>query len=110
MKNLPQDQFIEGGYNQVWGVDPSKDSTNSYILGLEPGIHNERIEWDQGHNNRPGVIYDSEKALPATCYSGNRSVDDLYFNDSSEISRAFPYTDNMYTTLGDPSAGFIGVH
>jgi hypothetical protein len=108
MKNLPQDQFIEGGYNQVWGVDSTKDSTNAYILGLETGIHNERIEWEQGHNNRPGVIYDSEKALPATCYSGNRSVDDLYFNDSAEISRAFPYVDNMYTTLGDPSAGFIG--
>ena len=104
-KNLPQDTFIEGGYNQVWGVDPSKDSTNAYMLGLEQGIHNGRIEWEQGLNNRPGVIYDSEKALPATCYSGNRSVDDLYFNDPAEISRAFF---NTYTTLGDPSAGFIG--
>jgi len=107
MKNLPEDKYIQGGYNGVWDVDPSKDSTNAYILGLEKGIHNGRLEWEMGHNDRPGVIYNSEKALPATCYSGNRSVDDLYFNNQYEISRAFPWTSNEYTTLGDPSAGFL---
>ena len=107
MKNLPPNEFIEGGYNGVWIPNENLDSANAYVLGLEKGIHNDRIEWEQGLNNRPGVIYDSEKALPATCYSGNRSVDDLYFNDSNEIARAFPYVDNTYTTLGDPSAGYL---
>jgi hypothetical protein len=108
MKNLPDDTFVEGGYNDVWSPDSSKTSSNAYVLSIEKGIHNGRIEWDMGLNNRPGVIYDSEKALPATCYSGARSVDDLFMNDQLEINRAFPYTDNTYTTLGDPSAGFIG--
>ena len=107
MKNLPKDTFVEGGYNGVWADDPYKDSNNAYVLSLEKGIHNGRIEWNMGHNDRPGVIYDSSKALPATCYSGNRSVDDLYFNNQKEVSRAFPWVNNEYTTLGDPSAGFI---
>jgi hypothetical protein len=107
MKNLPDDTFIGGGYNDVWAPDAAKTSSNAYVLGIEKGIHNGRIEWDLGHNNRPGVIYDSEKALPATCYSGARSVDDLFMNDQQEINRAFPYVNNEYTTLGDPSAGYI---
>ena len=105
MKHLPDDTFIQSNGN-VNSWDPSNYS-NSYALGIEKGIHNERIEWEQAHNSRPGVIYDSEKALPATCYSGNRSVDDLFWNNKEEISRAFPYTDNTYTTLGDPSAGYL---
>jgi hypothetical protein len=107
MKNLPDDTFVGGGYNDLWVNNPSKTSSNAYVLGIEKGIHNGRIEWDMGHNNRPGVIYDSEKALPATCYSGARSVDDLFMNDQQEINRAFPYVNNEYTTLGDPSAGYI---
>jgi len=108
MKPLPEDQYIQGGYNDVWAPDNGTVSSNAYLLNLEKGIHNGRIEWELGHNNRPGVIYDSEKALPATCYSGARSVDDLFMNDQLEINRAYPYVNNEYTTLGDPSAGFIG--
>jgi len=108
MKPLPEDQYVQGGYNDVWAPDNGTVSSNAYLLNLEKGIHNGRIEWELGHNNRPGVIYDSEKALPATCYSGARSVDDLFMNDQLEINRAYPYVNNEYTTLGDPSAGFIG--
>lgn len=104
MKNLPEDHYIEGGYNDSFNT---LNSSNAYTLGIEKGIHNGRIEWELGHNNRPGVIYDSEKALPATCYSGARSVDDIFMNDQQEINRAYPYVNNEYTTLGDPSAGFI---
>jgi len=107
MKKLPQDEFIEGGYNDIWAMDQTKDSTNAYILGLEKGIHNGRIEWEQGHNDRPGVVYDPNIPVPGLCYSGNRSINDFFQNNKEEISRAFPYTDNTYTTLGDPSAGMI---
>jgi len=107
MKNLPDNEYSQGGYNGIWAPDSSKDSSNAYILGMEPGIHNERLEWVQGHNNRPGVVYNPDIPVPALCYSGARSVDDLFQNNKVEMSRAFPYTDNTYTTLGDPSAGFI---
>jgi len=109
MVRLPGDTFVKAGYNDTWAPDNQKTSINSYVLGLEEGIHNSQIEWQMAPNNRPGVIYDSAKALPATCYSGNRSVDDLYFNDTQEINKGNSYmADNTYTTLGDPSAGFIG--
>lgn len=107
MKKLPEDEYIQGGYNGIWAMDNSKDSTNAYILGLENGIHNNKLEWVQGHNDRPGVIYDPNIPVPGLCYSGARSIQDLYQNNATEISRAYPYTDNTYTTLGDPSAGFI---
>ena len=110
MVHLPENEYIQGGYNNEWAVNAGMDSANAYLLGMEQGIHNDRIEWKQQHNDRPGVIYDSEKALPATCYSGNRSVDDLYFNDQTEINRAYPYVNNEYTTLGDPSAGFLAAN
>ena len=107
MKSLPDNEYIQGGYNGIWAPDSGKDNANAYILGMGDGIHNERIEWKQGHNDRPGVVYNPDIPVPALCYSGARSVDDLFQNNKTEISRAFPYTDNMYTTLGDPSAGFI---
>ena len=107
MKKLPEDEYIQGGYNGIWAMDNSKDSTNAYILGLENGIHNNKLEWVQGPNDRPGVIYDPNIPVPGLCYSGARSIQDLYQNNATEISRAYPYTDNTYTTLGDPSAGFI---
>ena len=107
MKKLPEDEYIQGGYNGTWAMDNSKDSTNAYILGLENGIHNNKLEWVQGPNDRPGVIYDPNIPVPGLCYSGARSIQDLYQNNATEISRAYPYTDNTYTTLGDPSAGFI---
>ncbi len=100
MKPLEENHFIpEQNFN-----------ANSFVLGLQDGLHNERIEWEQGLNNRPGVIYAPDKKLPATCYSGSRSIDELYFNDSKLIQKSYPFYDNTYTTLGDPSAGFIGVH
>jgi hypothetical protein len=107
MKKLPEDEYIQGGYNGIWAMDNSKDNTNAYILGLENGIHNNKLEWVQGHNDRPGVVYDPNIPVPGLCYSGARSIQDLYQNNATEISRAYPYTDNTYTTLGDPSAGFI---
>jgi hypothetical protein len=107
MKKLPEDEYIKGGYNGIWAMDNSKDNTNAYILGLENGIHNNKLEWVQGHNDRPGVVYDPNIPVPGLCYSGARSIQDLYQNNATEISRAYPYTDNTYTTLGDPSAGFI---
>jgi hypothetical protein len=107
MKSLPEDEYSQGGYNAIWAPDPSKDNANAYVLGMVSGIHNERLEWKQGHNDRPGVVYDPNVPVPALCYSGARSIDDLFQNNKVEISRAFPYTDNTYTTLGDPSAGFI---
>lgn len=107
MKNLPENEYTQGGYNEVWSPDDSKVSANAYILGLEKGIHNERIEWVQGHNDRPGVVYDPDIPVPGMCYSGNRSIDDFFQNNKTEKSRAYPFTDNTYTTLGDPSAGFI---
>jgi len=109
MKKLPEDEYYQGGYNHVWHSNDKADSSNAYILGLEQGIHNERIEWRQGHNNHPGVVYSSDKLLPATCYSSNRTVDDLFMNDPNEIARAYPYVNNEYTTIGDPSAGFVGM-
>ena len=108
MKNLERDTFVKTeGYNDQWVNSPSKNSSNAYILGIDKGIHNERLEWNQGLNDRPGVVYSPDVALPGTCYSGSRSVDDMYFNDRSLIKKVYPYVDNTYTTLGDPSAGFI---
>jgi hypothetical protein len=107
MKKLPENEYIQGGYNGIWSPDENTDNSNAYILGMEAGIHNERLEWVQGHNDRPGVVYNPDIPVPALCYSGARSIDDLFQNNQTEISRAFPYTDNTYTTLGDPSAGFI---
>ena len=110
MKNIPKNTFVETqGYNNTWINDPTKNSANAYILGMDGGIHNERIEWKQGLNDRPGVIYNSEIALPSTCYSGSRSVDDLYSGNDDIIKKTYPFADNTYTTLGDPSAGFIGM-
>jgi len=107
MKRIPESEYSKGGFNGTWVPDGSKDSANSYILGLSNGIHNERLEWTHDINNRPGVVYSSDKVLPGGCYSGNRSLNDLYTNDPSLISKAYPYYDNTFTTIGDPSAGIV---
>lgn len=109
MKKLPNDQFIQEGFNNEWAVDNSKTSANAYILGVEKGIYNNKIEWAQGHNDRIGVVYDSEKVSPGMCYSSNRSIDDLYHENKDAMAKAYPYVDLTYTTLGDPSAGYITV-
>jgi hypothetical protein len=109
MVDLPKDQYVNEGYNDVWAPDSAKTSSNAYVLGMSAGLHNPEIEWKQATNDRPGVIY-GDKALPGTSYSGNRSVEDLFMNDPVEIKRAFPYLGpNEYTTLGDPLAGFVGL-
>lgn len=109
MAKLPGDKFIKSDFNDAWQNDNSKSSSNAYVLGIDKGIHNNRIEWNQEPNSRPGIILSPEKAAPAICYSGNRSVNDLFMDNQNDISRAYPYTDKMYTTLGDPLAGFIKV-
>lgn len=101
LKHLPDNE---------WSPDAFKkggQSANAYILGMEEGVHNKHIEWRQGFNNKPGIVYDSH-TTPGSCYSGNRSVKDLYSTiGSDEYNRALQHVDNTYTTLGDPSAGFI---
>ena len=71
------------------------------------GLHNGLLEWENGPNQRPGVIYgsgDSAVAIPGRSYSGNRSLDDIYNKDTSLIDKVY-YHNNMYTTLGSPNAG-----
>jgi hypothetical protein len=104
MKKLPEDQFVMGGYNDSWKNDPSKDSNNAYVLNMEQGVYNPRINWNQGLNDKPGTIV-GDKALPGASYSGNRSFSDMFNNDSEFIKKAYPYAGNMYATLGDPNAG-----
>ena len=89
---LPEDSFMPGNNN-----------SNSYLLNLGEGLHNERIEWEKSINNKPGVIYTPDSMNPGKCYSSARSVEDIY--DSKLIN----YQNNTYTTLGDPTAGFINV-
>lgn len=46
MTHLPEDEYVYGS-----------DNSNSYLLGFSPGIHNERIEWSHGLNDRQGINY-----------------------------------------------------
>ena len=96
-----------GGYNKVWEYNPEKNSSNAYILGIDKGIHNDRIEWKQGVNTAAGVIYNRQNAesnaLPSKAYGGNGSIFDQYLQNEK-----LPFYDGMYTTLGDPLAGWIG--
>lgn len=107
MKNLPPDEFVNGGYNNVWQNDTSKCSSNAYILNIEKGVRNNRIEWDQGINTASGVVLDRQnvniKTLPDKTYGGKYSVFDQYLRNER-----LPFYDGMYTTLGDPLAGIIG--
>ena len=99
MTKLPQPEFEQGGYNQVWGVDPTKDSNNAYILGMENGNNNERIEWKQDLNDRIGVVYDPYTALPGKCYSGNRGIEEIYQNDRDALYRAYPHANGQTFTV-----------
>ena len=70
---------------------------------MSAGLHNQRLEWNKAVNNKPGVIYDSESSIaPGKCYSSNRSIPDLYQYDLQKA-----YQNNVFTTLGDPTAGFL---
>ena len=106
-KPLPPDEFIEGGYNSIWQNDKSKCSSNAYILNIEKGVHNDRIEWKQGINTSAGAVMDRQdttvNALPDKTYGGKYSVFDQYLRNEK-----LPFYDGTYTTLGDPLAGMIG--
>jgi len=106
MQNLPPNDYVGGGYNNVWQPNKYKTSTNAYVLGIEQGIHNPQIEWSQGVNNLPGVVYlptTTDETVPKTCYGGEKSVYEQY---TSNLQNG--YANNTYTTLGDPLAGYIG--
>ena len=106
MNNLPPNDYVGGDYNGVWQPDKYKTSTNAYILGMEQGIHNSQLEWSQGVNNLPGVVYlptTTDETVPKTCYGGDKSVYEQY---TSNLQNG--YTNNTFTTLGDPLAGYIG--
>ena len=104
-QNLPQNEYTPGEYNKIWANDTSKTSANAYILGLEKGVHNPRLEWAQGANTLPGVVYspDTTQKVPSLGYGGPTDVYQQYM-----INQMFKTTDNTYTTLGDPSAGVVG--
>jgi len=108
LKKLPESKYTNGGYNPTWEPNKSKDSINSYVLDIDPGIYNPMINWQQGHNDKPGVIYtESNKALPGASYSGNRSLDDLFQHDQEAINKAYPFVNQRYITYGDPNGGQI---
>ena len=106
LKKLPPDEWIPGGYNDTWQNDPEKTSTNSYILNIEPGVHNDRIEWRQGLNTVAGPIYNRQNMegnlFPDKAYGGKYSVFEQYLRNDK-----LQGYDGMYTTLGDPNAGQI---
>jgi hypothetical protein len=106
MKNLPENNYTRGGYNNNWEQDLSKTSSNAYILGLEQGVHNPRLEWSNGVNTLPGIVYTPEDTFtqptPMISYGGKRSILDQYLTN---ISREFP--NNTFSGLGMPTAGYI---
>jgi hypothetical protein len=108
-KSLPKnEEFTPGGYNTVWAPDTTKNSTNAYILDMDTGVYNPRINWRQGPNDRPGTIYeDSVKALPGASYSANRSIDDLFNHDQESINKAYPFVNMRPAFYGQPDAGQI---
>jgi hypothetical protein len=81
-------------------------SNNAYILGLEKGIHNPRLEWSNGVNTLPGIVYTPEDSgkepTPMLSYGGTNPVFEQYLNN---ISQSYP--NNTYATLGMPTAGYI---
>lgn len=105
MKPLEKDTYVSGGYNQVWGLDPTKDSTNAFLLGMGGGLHNGLLEWENGPNSKPGVIY-GDIAIPGRSYNGNRSMGDMFQNKQDVIDKVYSHN-NMYATLGSPNAGYV---
>jgi hypothetical protein len=106
MKDLPPDRYTGGGYSDTWVNNPNATSTNAFILGLEQGIHNPRLEWSNGVNTLPGIVYTPEdtgkEPTPTLTYGGDNSVFEQYLNN---ISQSYP--NNTYATLGMPTAGYI---
>ena len=99
MKQLPDNEYLKGGYNSTWSNDRTKNSINSYVLGMEEGVYNPMIEYSQGLNDKFGTFY-GEKAMPGASYNGNRSIDDLFNNDEESINKAYPHVNNTYRSLG----------
>jgi len=105
---LPPDELVPGGSNNSWVRDDTKDSNNSYILGMANGIHNKRIEWAYEVNNKPGHVYDSQNITPGKSYSGTRSIQDMYMNSIRPSMKNYDdIVRNDYITYGDPDAGFV---
>lgn len=106
MKDLPENTYSSGGYNNTWIPDTSKTSSNAYILGMEQGVHNPKLEWSNGVNTLPGIVYTPEDSgkepISMLSYGGNKPVFDQYLNN---ISQSYP--NNTYTTLGMPTSGYI---
>jgi len=106
MKDLPENQYVSGGYNDTWTNDTSKTSSNAYILGLNQGNHNQRLEWSNGINTLPGIVFTPEdnKNQPVSMltYGGSKAVFDQYLGN---ISQSYP--NNTFTGLGMPTAGYI---
>ena len=106
MKQLPDNQYTPGGYNANWKNDNSKTSANAYVLDLEPGIHNPRLEWSNGVNTLAGIQYTPEdsgkESVPMLSYGGKKSVFDQYLNNIS-----MNYPNNTFAGLGMPTAGMI---
>ena len=106
MKALPENHYTNGGYNQQWKQDQTKTSTNAYILDLEQGIHNPNLEWSNGVNTLPGILFSPEDSgrepTPMLSYGGNTSIFEQYLNN---ISQSYP--NNTFTGLGMPNAGSI---
>jgi len=107
MKDIPPNVYKpDGGYNDRWNADTSKTSSNAYILDMEQGIHNPRLEWSNGVNTLPGIVYTPEdtgkEPVSILSYGGSKPVYEQYI---SNISKSYP--NNTYTTLGMPTAGYI---
>ena len=106
-KALPQNEYFQGGYNNVWEPNQTTNSANSYVLGMSDGIYNQQINWQQGRNERPGITYpNSNKVLPGASWGGNRSLDDLFMGDQQAINKAYPFVNMTYATLGSPGGQF----
>jgi hypothetical protein len=106
MKDIPANTFVKGSYNDTWQQDKSKTSSNAYILNLEQGIHNPGLEWSNGVNTLPGIVYTPEDSgkepTPMLSYGGSKPVFEQYLTN---ISQSYP--NNTFTGLGMPNAGYI---
>ena len=105
IKDLPPNDYVAGGYNSAWQKDDFKTSSNAYILDMEKGIHNPELEWSQGVNSFSGVVITPEtvnQPKPSTGYGGKLPVYEQYLSNVMD-----KYINNTYTTLGDPTAGYL---
>ena len=106
MKDIPANKFVKGSYNDTWQQDKSKTSSNAYILNLQEGNHNPGLEWSNGINTLPGIVYTPEDSglepVPMLSYGGPNQVFEQYLTN---VSQSYP--NNTFTGLGMPNAGYI---